>query len=774
MEELKPYLEAGWTLIPLHRWDARSHGRERGKSPLHRDWTLRDYSKEQGEVVARLARGDGNVGARPTATQMVVDADPRAFPEGENLSTDNPLRRLCRDVGLDQTLCPVVLTGGGGLHLYLTRPADGPKLLDSLPDYKGVEFKTEGRQVVSAGSKHPSGGMYQWDPFSPRLRDAPEAPGRLLAMLRRPSPAPSVGGGGGEIEPAQLAEMLDRLDPADFRDELRWRELMMACHHATAGDGREEFLEWSAGDPAYASARGANGRRWDSLHRDRDAAITCRYLYKELIGAGAEALVPRGDPADDFAEVGPDEQPLPKEDGDGRPRGGLEGLNERFWCVMDGGQYRVMWEQDDPELGRKKWIRATTGAFKEMLLGRKLQVVKGDGDFKLVEIGEEWLQWAKRRQATKGVIFDPENEHEGFLNLWTGWGVEPSSAGSWERMKELLFEVLCAGDNEVFKYVLDWGAHMAQRPGRPAEVALCFRGPKGAGKSTFGDAMARIAGRHGMNITSSDLLTGRFNDHLRDVLLLHADEAVTPQDRAAESRLKGLITQNTLTYEGKGRDAHLGRNRLHVIMSSNERWVVPAGLEDERRFMVQDVSSSRRNDTKFFNALYKELNNGGYEAMLMDLLRRDIRGFEPRTKVPQTKALAEQKAISANPVQKWWRTALDAGTLPFPHEGAWFLEPVKAFKEDVLRSYVEFCKDLRANPGAHSRSTPRKLAEELLKMVPNLNTKARMKVPDDRLDIEKVDASGRAGAYEFPSLGSARGQHEGLLGAGIDWSEMED
>ena len=79
--------------------------------------------------------------------------------------------------------------------------------------------------------------------------------------------------GGGQYDQAQLAKALSALDATDFASHDRWLQLMMACHHATNGDGREEFIEWSTSDPDYADDAESIGRRWDSLHTDRDAAV---------------------------------------------------------------------------------------------------------------------------------------------------------------------------------------------------------------------------------------------------------------------------------------------------------------------------------------------------------------------------------------------------------------------------------------------------------------------------------------------------------------------
>ena len=105
----------------------------------------------------------------------------------------------------------------------------------------------------------------------------------------------------------------------------------------------------------------------------------------------------------------------------------------------------------------------------------------------------------------------------------------------------------------------------------------------------------------------------------------------------------------------------MGKNRTHVMISSNATWVVPAS-SDERRFCVTEALDTKLNDFKYFDAITDELENGGYEAMLYDLLTRDLSGFNVFT-VPKTKALDDQKSESMSGEYKWWRDVLYSGCL---------------------------------------------------------------------------------------------------------------
>jgi hypothetical protein len=130
-------------------------------------------------------------------------------------------------------------------------------------------------------------------------------------------------------------------------------------------------------------------------------------------------------------------------------------------------------------------------------------------------------------------------------------------------------------------------------------------------------------------------------------------------DRAHVGVLKSLITEPTLTIEAKHQNAVQMTNFVHLMMASNEDWVVPASLE-ARRFLVLEVSPARANDHAYFAELDREMKNGGYEAMLHDLLAHDLSTFN-HPLAPNTDALQEQKKLSLPTAEEWSRETLHRG-----------------------------------------------------------------------------------------------------------------
>ena len=212
----------------------------------------------------------------------------------------------------------------------------------------------------------------------------------------------------------------------------------------------------------------------------------------------------------------------------------------------------------------------------------------------------------------------------------------------------------------MFEYVIRWLAWAVQHPDERAEVSVVFKGGKGVGKGTLGNAMCRIFGQHAVHISNSKYLTG-FNAHLRDASFCFADEAFWPGDKAAEGNLKRLITEPTLLIEGKGRDAVSAENMLHVMMASNEDWIVPAS-HDERRYVLSEVKDIHRQDQTWFGPLHKQMEEGGLPAMLFDLLNFDLGDWHPRH-APTNRGLLGQQARSLPFLDAWWEELLQTGTL---------------------------------------------------------------------------------------------------------------
>ena len=112
-------------------------------------------------------------------------------------------------------------------------------------------------------------------------------------------------------------------------------------------------------------------------------------------------------------------------------------------------------------------------------------------------------------------------------------------------------------------------------------------------------------------------------------------------------------------FEMKGKDVLTFKNYIRLMVSSNNDWVIPAG-NDERRFFVLDVGEARIQDRAYFGSVIDQMNSGGREALLQYLLDYDLNGISLGSP-PSTQALSNQKHHSSSLIQKWWFERLMEG-----------------------------------------------------------------------------------------------------------------
>lgn len=371
----------------------------------------------------------------------------------------------------------------------------------------------------------------------------------------------------------------------------------------------------------------------------------------------------------------------------------LQQINDDYAFIESvGGKCRIVKQSYNPGLRREETDFLGLDGFRAMWGNRFVEVKqppKADGGVrepKMIQAGHWWLM-NKHRRTYSRVIFAPNEEHPDCLNLWRGFACD-AIPGDCSKYLDHLKTILCRGNEEYYQYLIRWMAFAVQYPGRVPEVAVVLRGRQGAGKGTFANHFGSLFGCHYRHITNPDHVVGKFNATLETAVLLFADEAFVAGSKGHNSNLKTLISEMRLSIEKKGIDMFEGRNCVHLIMASNEDWVVPVDADD-RRFFILDVSDDQRCDTNYFGAIADEMDNGGREALLHYLLNYDLTGVNIRHR-PQTQELHRQQMRSLNAQQRWWLQKLEDGKL-VPSDGDWTGE---AINDSLADGFAEGDKDL--------------------------------------------------------------------------------
>jgi hypothetical protein len=369
-------------------------------------------------------------------------------------------------------------------------------------------------------------------------------------------------------------------------------------------------------------------------------------------------------------------------------------FNARYAVINEAGRAVIYEEGYDQIRQRSILNRVSFEDLKKFYQNHIIEMMIGDKIIRKAA-GDLWLNNKNRRQYLGGVTFSPNGDADpDQWNLWRGFTVEPRK-GDWSLMRDHIRRTICGGDPDCYAYLTGWIARMFQVPHKPGDIAVILRGEKGSGKGVLCNWLVKAWGQHGIHITNPRHLIGNFNAHLRDAVLLFADEAFYAGDRQHESVLKGLITEPTLPIEGKYQNLVEVTNMLHVIMASNSDWVVPASNK-ERRYFVIDVGDNRVGDKKYFNAIYEQMEHGGLAAMIHYFLDYDIKDFDHRD-FPETEALKQQKEHSLDTIDRWWMHVLERGHVLVSKYGATeFHHWMQWVSTDLLlSSYQQWCGNNR-------------------------------------------------------------------------------
>jgi len=417
-------------------------------------------------------------------------------------------------------------------------------------------------------------------------------------------------------------------------------------------------------------------------------------------------------------------------------------MNKRHAVIRNyGGKCVVIEEVYDAFMDRENMTVQSFGAIRDSYCHLKVCIGDdGDGNKKYAELGKWWIKHPSRLQYNH-IVFSPNGDVEGAYNLWRGFSCE-AVPGDCELLLAHIEKNVCGGDKGYYEYLINWMARTVQFPATTGDTAVILRGDQGTGKGVMINALGSLFGRHYMQVSNSSHLVGNFNKHLRDCCLLFADEAFFAGDKKHEGVLKALITERYLAVEAKGFDVEPSPNFIHLMMASNSDWVVPAGM-NERRFFVLDVKPHHMQDTKYFSKITEQLNNGGRQALLHFLQSRDLKGYDHRA-IPKTGALQQQKELSMHPEESWWYNKLVTGAL-ITNGDQW---TQRVSRGQLQFDYVEYMKGL----GQQRKHSPTVLGRFLNKFTPTRYPKKQKEVMQDHVTGEDRMIA----IYLFPDLDECR------------------
>ena len=518
----------------------------------------------------------------------------------------------------------------------------------------------------------------------------------------------------------KVKDILDNLTDDECYEYETWIKVGMAIHNITDGDeiGLAMFNDWSKNDEDNYDLKNIkkNWKYWSNKQSDKKVGFTFlktlkeKYVKEEIIETSLESIFKYTWDTNyakrlAFYEQNKQEDEEPPDRGmfvKGAIKSVLEKMNEGLIFVKETGEYiildkKIIVKTDtrsgviSQKLDKCWYLKNTTKAsdhYKKELFNISYQS-QGKTKSRLINPFKEWCEWIDRREV-RAIDFDPrDNCPKDIFNLWNGFHISKDDChfAKEEDAKPVLDHILnswCNGDKDHFEYVLNYFAHVLQKPYKKMGVLLALQSKEGGGKGFILDKMAQIIGdSHYCQNSNAKFLFGDFNGQLEGKILVNLDEAFWGGDKQLEGIVKNKITEQRQTINKKNKENYMISCFANYIITTNNAWFCGANADSRRMFCLKlnnFLSGIVDSDDK--DKYIKSILDSPAEAFAKVLYNRDISEFNPR-KFKKTDLLQNQVERNWNSVLAWWNGVIKNGGFTYEND---FIEWGKLHKGDYYDS----------------------------------------------------------------------------------------
>lgn len=432
-------------------------------------------------------------------------------------------------------------------------------------------------------------------------------------------------------------------------------------------------------------------------------------------------------------------------------------LQKKFALIKLGGKVSVI---ELPPLGVSWGMRGTPQMFAKTdastLLTRELQLVPSPVPPKVV-IPDFYA--SPGTVVFDDIRFDPRPTGPTVINLWTGPTVK-GVPGTFPTIQQFIDEIIANGDPLVTTYLLNFMAHMLQRPEEKPRVMIVLMGGQGTGKGTFCRLLQSIWSRTTLITNQIADVTGNFNSVLERKFIIWLDEALFAGDYKATDALKSLITEPTISIHAKYQEP---RNTFscHRLFAATNASHFARTDADDRRFVYLPVSDRYKGNKVYWDSLNVALASQELLAFVDHLQNRNLASFDP-TRRPSSMALVGQKIKSLTGFDQWWYSVLqtgETGPAGFGHPTGAATEldptsPVFLSSGALIQLYQNFSK-------AHCMRD---------KSIDHAGLRDRLQILCPSAKYTRKQQAGKHNrGYDIPALSVARAEFETFIGATLQW-----
>jgi len=187
---------------------------------------------------------------------------------------------------------------------------------------------------------------------------------------------------------------------------------------------------------------------------------------------------------------------------------------------------------------------------------------------------------------------------------------------------------ICNDNNEFYEYVLNWMAHIIQKPEKKTDVALVFFSlVEGVGKNAIFDVFEAILEGFTERFKDTSALTDKFNGEMMGKLFVIGDE-INARATDVMNELKDIITRTKEKVEFKGKDKMLVNDYKNYVFTTNNSNVFKISNSD-RRFALNECPLEIK-DKQYYINYYSILKDDNILTQIFNFFKtKDISKFNP-------------------------------------------------------------------------------------------------------------------------------------------------
>ena len=193
------------------------------------------------------------------------------------------------------------------------------------------------------------------------------------------------------------------------------------------------------------------------------------------------------------------------------------------------------------------------------------------------------------------------------------------------------FKIMSGSDqtDEIYKYIINFFAHLVQYPGLLPRTAILFNSPPGYGKNMMVDNFGRkiFGNKYHESTSNAERFVGKWKSIMGKFMGVY-NEATSKDTFGLDGKMKELITEPMIDFEVKCKTPITIMNFIRMFILTNKDNGVRIDPSD-RRFQVIEIAGQKQSQ-HYFNVYAQAWENDAKVLGLVNFLKKiDISDWNP-------------------------------------------------------------------------------------------------------------------------------------------------